>query len=414
MRNHEFRIAVAGNLSIRPEDLEKEHILDLCQNLVVFDDGLDVFRFAHLSVREFLEQQPEYDQDSCHALAAEVCLLQLMDSLKDTAAKKFLRAECAIDLKNKAFSTSAVFFDAFYTYAVLFWMEHCQRAGEQKRGTDSRFKKIFRFFLFDDTGSDSPLSYWALSYRCYAVDTSHELLLQSFLGKPLSSLVRAYFLAIAFAFREILQECLPMPDLDLRARRQGLFLAAAAPSHESVLELLSKRCETDSETPENWLDLTRLYNAARDGDSNIVESLIQQGTEVDAPFVDGSTPLIIATRSSHTATVRILLSARADPNARDYCSRTPLYWAAANGDAHLVQLLLDAGALSHLVDEGGLTPSAVAERKGHSRVCHLLKHGTLENYTRFPRRRNAFDTKNETESILRTHYFNRNISLPHV
>lgn len=378
MKNYEFRIAVAGNLSIRPEDLEKEHILDLCQNLVVFDDGLDVFRFAHLSVREFLEQQPEYDQDSCHALAAEVCLLQLMESSKDTAAKKFLRAECAIDLKSKAFSTSAAFFDAFYTYAVLFWMEHCQRTGEQERRTDSRFKKIFRFFLFDDTESNSPLSSWALSYCCYGVDTSHESLLQSFLGKPLSNLARAYFLAIAFAFREILQECLPRPDLDLTARRQGLFLAAAA-SHEGVLELLSKHCETDNETPKNWLDLTRLYNAARDGDSDTVEALVQQGTEVDAPFVDGSTPLIRATRSGHEATVRILLSARADPNARDYCSRTPLYWAAAHGNTDLVQILLDAGALGHLVDEGGLTPSAVAERRDNSRVYHLLKHGTLKS-----------------------------------
>lgn len=106
MKNYEFRIAVAGNLFLRPEDLEKEHILDLCQNLVIFDDGLDVFRFAHLSVREFLEQQPEYNQNSCHALAAEVCMLQLMESSTHVAAKNFLRAEFAIDFKSKAFSTS--------------------------------------------------------------------------------------------------------------------------------------------------------------------------------------------------------------------------------------------------------------------------------------------------------------------
>lgn len=390
MKNFEFRIAVAGNLSIRPEDLEREHILDLCQNLVVFDDSLDVFRFAHLSVREFLEQQPEYDQVSCHALAAEVCMLQLMESSKHVAAKKFLRAECGIDLNSKAFSTSAAFFDAFYTYAVLFWMDHCQWAGEQVREGESHFKKIFWFFLFDESESDSPLSSWARSYRCYGVDTNHGSFLQELLGNLSSNLVRAYFLAIAFAFREILEECLSRPDLDLKAKRQGLLLAAVAP-HEGVLELLSENCETDNETPENWLNLARLYNAAREGDGQAIAKLIRRGTEVDTPFV-GSTPLITAINSFQGAAVRVLLSANADPNARDHCSRTPLYWAAAHGDADLVQMLLGAGALSHLVDEGGLTPSAVAERRGHSKICHLLNGGTLEGSGPIPQRRSFLDT----------------------
>ncbi len=347
MKNYEFRIAVAGNLSVRPEDLEKEHILDLCQNLVIFDDSLDVFRFAHLSVREFLEQQPEYNQNSCHALAAEVCMLQLMESSTHVAAKNFLRAEFAIDFKNKAFSTSAAFFDAFYTYAVLFCMEHCQMAGEQVREADSRFKKIFRFFLFDETESDCPLSSWARSYRCYGVDTFQKSFLQKLLNNPSSNLVRVYFLAIAFAFREILEECLPRPDLDYKARREGLFLAATEP-YEGILELLSKHSETDNEVPENWLNLCRLYNAARDGDHETITRLIQRGTEVEFPFVDGSTPSIQATKSGHKAAVQVLRSANADPNARDYLSRTPLYWAAAQGKTDLVQFLLDAGASSHL------------------------------------------------------------------
>ena len=48
------------------------------------------------------------------------------------------------------------------------------------------------------------------------------------------------------------------------------------------------------------------------------------------------------------------------------------------GDTGLVEILLSAGALSHLVDEGGLTPSAVAERMGHSRICHVLERGIFE------------------------------------
>ena len=35
----------------------KELVLKLCNNLVVFDAQLDTFRFAHLSVREFLDRK---------------------------------------------------------------------------------------------------------------------------------------------------------------------------------------------------------------------------------------------------------------------------------------------------------------------------------------------------------------------
>lgn len=155
-------------------------------------------------------------------------MLQIMESSKHVAAGNFLRIESAIDFKRKAFSTSAAFFDAFYVYAILFWMEHCQWVGERLKEADSRFKKIFWFFLFDESKTDSQLSFLARSYCCYGVDTSHESLVQNLLGKSSSNLVRVYFLAITFAFREIRKECLPRPDFDNNVRRQELFLAAAA------------------------------------------------------------------------------------------------------------------------------------------------------------------------------------------
>ncbi|KAH6665987.1 hypothetical protein B0J14DRAFT_678599 [Halenospora varia] len=51
--------------------LTKEHILEMCSNMVVFDPTLDTFRFAHLSVREFLENRPEYTRETTNALAAK-------------------------------------------------------------------------------------------------------------------------------------------------------------------------------------------------------------------------------------------------------------------------------------------------------------------------------------------------------
>ena len=120
------------------------------------------------------------------------------------------------------------------------------------------------------------------------MDTSQESLLQELLGTPSSNLVRAYFLATAFTFLEILEECLSRPGLILLVKQLGCYLAAVA-SHERVLDLLLKHSEKGHQIPLNLLDYTRVYYAACDGDSYTITQFIQQGTKVDVHCVDGTT-----------------------------------------------------------------------------------------------------------------------------
>ena len=238
MRNAEFRTAVARNLSILPEELGKAQVLDLCQNFVIYDEGLDVFRFAHLSVREFLEKQPDYDQSSCHALAAEVCLFQLMESPRHVAARKFLYKECAIDLKAKPFSVSVALFDAFYTYAVLFCLDHCRMAGEKARRTRTHLNMVFCFFLFDESESDSPLFSWARDYCCYSMATVRDRFFQHLLRSTSSSsknLLRTFYIASAYGFQEILEECLQSPTLILQRGRWGFLWPPQATKGQSSI-----------------------------------------------------------------------------------------------------------------------------------------------------------------------------------
>lgn len=61
--------------------LSAEDLVDLCSSFVVLDTGLDVFRFAHLSVREFLETKEGYEPDRNHALIAELGLKYLSTSV---------------------------------------------------------------------------------------------------------------------------------------------------------------------------------------------------------------------------------------------------------------------------------------------------------------------------------------------
>ena len=76
----EFLAAVSITPQIRGGivSISKDVVLKICNNFVVFDSQLDTFRFAHLSVREFLEQRQEYKSSVTNALAAEVCLWTTM------------------------------------------------------------------------------------------------------------------------------------------------------------------------------------------------------------------------------------------------------------------------------------------------------------------------------------------------
>ncbi|KAI5837913.1 hypothetical protein DFP73DRAFT_580864, partial [Morchella snyderi] len=68
--------AVSEPYSSSKNDLTESTILDICCNLVVFDEGLGVLRFAHFSVQEFLLS--EIDSKECHTMMAGVCLTSLM------------------------------------------------------------------------------------------------------------------------------------------------------------------------------------------------------------------------------------------------------------------------------------------------------------------------------------------------
>jgi hypothetical protein len=55
-------------------DLTEAQILDLCCNLVVRDKNSLEFRFAHLSVQEYLEGRPEFSEEAVNACAVSRCI----------------------------------------------------------------------------------------------------------------------------------------------------------------------------------------------------------------------------------------------------------------------------------------------------------------------------------------------------
>ena len=263
MKASEFCTAVVLN-TIAEEELTKEHVLDLCHGFVVFDDSQDVFRFAHLSVREFLEKQDEYAAISCHLMAAETCLLQFIGSSDWSAAKVFLQHNYTLDVCVKTTSTAAVL-GGFHTYATMFWARHCQLIGEEGRKNNARFERIFRFFLFDASNDLSPLNMWIQSDRRSTQGGSLRWLFNPENGFRPDD--RAYYLACAYAFCEIIRCC--MDETPPEARDEGCFLAIDNREAEALKILLSNRSE-------NEISMYLVGLVARNMDFDILEWVLKK------------------------------------------------------------------------------------------------------------------------------------------
>lgn len=120
----EFLAAVSMGPKRESVNLTKETILFICGNLVTFDQELKVFRFAHLSVQEYLETQSEFTLGAAHAFGAEISLMICLHNYTELAAFHAL---------------------IFRPYAFSFWRYHCQKA--KKSGLSGRLHQLLEDFL---------------------------------------------------------------------------------------------------------------------------------------------------------------------------------------------------------------------------------------------------------------------------
>ena len=134
--------------------------------------------------------------------------------------------------------------------------------------------------------------------------------------------------------------------------------------------------------------VTKVYQAARDGSSDLTDLLKQVKTEqrktaLETKTKDGSqitTPLIIAARNGHLNSVKILLSYKADMEDRGTVKiendviegSTPLWAAAATGYLDVVKLLIEQNAdVDGRVSTGG-TPLKAAAYDGYLNIVRCL------------------------------------------
>ena len=272
-----FLTAMAANLDISDGDISVDSLLELCNNFVVYDSGLDVFRFAHLSVREFLEKSPEFAKVSCYSLAAECCLLQIIASSNCQNAEHLMSDVQLSYLRGCSACPESSPRANFLQHANYFWMEYCLFIPRSNRSNDSDLGRIFHFFFSDKPGSNSPLDTWVQWYCSrvleYWRDSEASFKLQEFLTSCSDCLSRSFLVAIYFGFSEILTVCVKDRGLDDEMKNKGLLLAAMAAQHEAF-DILREHFE-------DWvMTAPVLFYAVCTSDKARLASLLDEASEI--------------------------------------------------------------------------------------------------------------------------------------
>lgn len=106
--NLEQFLAAISTTDRPTESPRKDYVLKIFRGLVVFDQNTDSFRFAHFSVKEFVEAQPAYCASTINGIVAGFCLTTLITG-GARVQENFL-----------------------YSYANYYWASHCEDAADER------------------------------------------------------------------------------------------------------------------------------------------------------------------------------------------------------------------------------------------------------------------------------------------
>jgi ankyrin repeat protein len=123
-----------------------------------------------------------------------------------------------------------------------------------------------------------------------------------------------------------------------------------------------------------------LIAAAKGGNSQDCQSLLEFGADVNWKNSDGDTALLTACRRGHTETIALLLAFGADSNITGNDTLSPLHICARRGDVNSLDFLLSSNANTMLKTKDGHTALDIAKEKGHEQIYSKLMRSRSSLY----------------------------------
>jgi len=337
---------------IKPPVLQK-----LCHSFVSIDNQLNVVRFAHTSVREYLEKKTAFMELLPDYMASKTCLAYLSQSKSIVGPSS--------------------------RYIIDNWSDHCKRITERPNtGAQCPPQPIFksvlglaRHFLRPGDVYRRWLSHVNEVEFCMDID-------------PL-------FVAARYGLAEICREMLTCSGQSPAPRNKECktpLHAAAQFGHTDVVKLYTDAqnvdmndTDKDGRTPLAWAvfcghqavvkilllcprvkvnipdrlgGFAPLTRASWRGSEQMVKMLAEaKGVEIDRRDGFGMTALMWASRRGDTPVMAALMELGANVNASDNYRRTALHWALVSKELEAFALLVkDCNIDVNYMDVNGMTP----------------------------------------------------------
>jgi hypothetical protein len=294
--------------------LNIQDVLNMCCNLLTHDEELDTFRFTHLTVREYLENKPEYAEADIHNMALDVCL--------DTYAAATLNWNSVYGL--------SVPRQKFLNYAIDCLFSHYKALYEQdpalvrlsSRKVKSILEKAWEVPVVDELKLEYP-SYSPLLTRSDAITQMAAIKMRSVHMPPSPKTHRR----------------VPCVWVDMGS---GTFRQNVHQNGVVQSGLMLEHIKSPDE------ERTRLSFAAEAGHlGTVIISLKVDPSHADLPDEQGRTPLSYAAAAGHERIVVVLQRLPqffgdrylVDVNLRDHNGHSAMWWAIQNGHESVAWLL---------------------------------------------------------------------------
>jgi ankyrin repeat protein len=156
---------------------------------------------------------------------------------------------------------------------------------------------------------------------------------------------------------------------------QELSNAIIANDADRVKFLVEKGADVNAPDLQGW---TPLQNAARQRKDQMIKTLIELGADPNRPAADGMTPLVAAAMRDHVPSIKTLVEKGADIEQPGPAGYRPLALAIAESKYEAAKTLMEAGAnVSEASGSDGLTPlMLVAAQTGPAEGARFVPGST--------------------------------------
>ena len=314
---------------------EEEMLLEILGSLIRLNGLTNSIDFAHFSVPEYLTKSHlAEDTANPHFIDRDDGHVNLLESCLTYLA--FLEQD------NPSDATANRPENTFLQYATRQWSFHAKQAPCKEKALEL----VNSFLKAPET---TAYIRWSASW---------EKQFDPNLRVKLPDTHSGLYYAALFSLPGVVKRLLEDPTMSLSARNIALLGAARDGDTEVVQLLLDSGATESARTVLGW---TALHRAAYNSHIDVIRMLLTSGFNVNLTDEDGWTALHIAVSEGYKDIVELLLETGADVSMQlTESGWTPLHLAAQHGRVDITQILLDAGAQKLQKDNNGLNSVHIA------------------------------------------------------